>query len=201
MGNYYTVSDARSDGITQTEASDDKLNSMISFAEEFLERRTGRVFYKRPLVLSVDGSGNSALWLMEYRPIIDIESLKIDGSLLDKDFYVVYKNRGYLLLKSFGGDIYAGISYGSFPKGAQNIEITGTFGYEYIPAMVKECMKKLVFREIRPKDKIGLFESERISGYSYSLREAGKTKNTGDPEIDKLLSLLSDSLATSIQVI
>jgi len=201
MGNYYTVADARSDGITQTEASDDKLNSAIAFAEEFLERCTGRVFYKRPLTLNVDGSGSPALWLMEYRPIVDIESLKIDGSLLDKDFYIIYKIQGYLMLKSSGGDIYAGLSYDRFPKGTQNIEIKGTFGYDWIPSMVRECTKKLVFREIRPKDKIGQYESERISGYSYTLREAGKTKNTGDPEIDKLISLLSDSISNSLQVI
>jgi len=91
--------------------------------------------------------------------------------------------------------------YTRFPEGTQNVEIKGTFGYETIPAMVKDCIKKLTVREVRPKEKIGQFESERVSGYSYTLRETKKAKKTGDPDIDKLLSLLADSVAGSFQAI
>jgi len=201
MGNYYTVADARADGITETEASDDKLNSVVSFAEEFLERATGRIFYKRILTLQLDGTGNSILWLREHRPIINIEHIKINGSEVGQDYYAVYTDEGYVQFLKSISNIYMGVRYGIFPKGEKNIEVKGEFGYVTIPALVKECVKKLVLREIRPKTKVGQYRSERISGYSYTLRDTGKTKKTGDPEIDSLISLLSSNFADSMQVI
>ena len=58
---------------------------------------------------------------------------------------------------------------------------------------IKFIIKKLVFRELRPKSKIGQYESEHIGNYGYKLNTSKNARGgkgeilTGDPEIDRLI--------------
>ena len=196
MGNYYTLADARADGITVAEASNDSVNEKINEAEQLLEKWTGRIFYARDLSLSLDGTGSEYLDLRRYRPINSISSLSIDDEDIDVDTYIaIYEDEGFLRIKREGWSVYQGnrLGYYAFTRGSQNIDVSGNFGYETVPAPIKKVIRLMTIREIRPRDKVGKFESKHIGNFGYKLNIARGAKGqkgeilTGDPEIDRII--------------
>lgn len=197
MGNYYTLADARADGLTEEEATDDQVNDEISLSEELLEKWTGREFYQRTLTLNLDGTGSEWLDLTRYAPIISIDTLVIDDASIDIDTYIkIYYEGSYLRITRVGASIYSGntAGYYIFSRGSQNVVVTGSFGHETIPAVIKRIIKLMVFRQFREEDKVGNYESEHIANYSYKLNNSRGSSGgkgdifTGDPEIDKMIS-------------
>jgi len=204
MGNYYTLAQARTDGITSSEASDDKVNEEINRAEELLEKWTGRKFYARDLSLSLDGTGKEWLDLSRYRPINSISSVVIDDDTISVDDYIViYENSGILRIKREGWSVFSGQhqAYYTFTRGSQNIDIEGNFGFETVPYNIKYVIKKMLFREIRPRESFGKFESEHIGNYSYKLNTARNARGgkgeilTGDPELDRIIHTYKDKIS------
>jgi len=196
MGNYYTLAQARTDGLTVAEGSNDAVTEEINRAEEILEKWTGRKFYARVLTLKIDGTGSEFLDLTRYKPINSISSISIDDESIDTDAYIViYYEEGFLRIKRVGWSVYSGnkLGYYAFSRGSQNIVIVGNFGYVTVPYTIKYIIKKLVFREFRAESKVGKFESESIGNYSYKLNTprngmGGKGDVlTGDPELDRMI--------------
>jgi len=192
MGEYYTLANARDDGITLAEASNDVVNEEINTAEEMLEKWTGRKFYARDLTLRLDGTGTEWLDLVRYRPINSISSVTIDSqSISVSDYIVIYYEGGYLRIKREGWSVYSGSTKGyyAFSRGSQNNVIVGNFGFETVPYNIKKIIKKMIFGEIRPREKTGEYDSEKMGNYSYKIRKnEGKMDIfTGNPEIDRLI--------------
>jgi hypothetical protein len=196
MGNYYTLVQARADGITVTEGTDDQVTEEINRAEEILEKWTGRKFYARDLTLHLDGTGSEFLDLVRYRPINTITSIVIDDETIDIDNYIaIYIEEGFLRIKREGWSVFSGNKRGyySFSRGSQNIDVVGNFGYESVPYNIKYIIKKMVFRELRPNTKVGKYQSEHSGNYGYQLNTpsgSGGRKGeilTGDPELDRLI--------------
>ena len=199
MGNYYTLAQARTDGLTIGEASDDAVSQAINEAEELIEKFCKRKFYSRTLALYLDGTGTEWLNLFQYRPINSITSLKINDETIDDDYYKIYSDEGYIRIKRVGTSVYssnAGLGYYVFSKGSQNIKVVGSFGFSVVPYNIIKVTRLLVFREFRAGQKIGKFVSEKIGDYSYSLKDISeKSILTGDPEIDKLLRMYKDKIS------
>lgn len=197
MGNYYTLSEARTDGLTEDEANDDAVNAEINLAEELLEKWTGRKFYARDLSFSLDGTGSEWLDLVRYKPINSISSVVIDDETISvNDYIAIYEDAGYLRIKREGWSIYSGneLGYYTFSRGSQNIDIVGNFGFTTVPYTIKRIIKLMIFRQIRPRDKIGIYESEHAGNWGYKLNTAKAMSGgkgdilTGDPEIDRMIS-------------
>lgn len=227
---YAFVQDLRDEGLTNTTTYPDAwVQAKIMSASRFIDMATRRFFYPKELTLRLDGRGGPMLLLSD--PIIAIEYVKqeiapfYDGdfSLLEGDSYRVYNrhltqqlnepddranpkielfNPGYLRLRGAGG--YAPLV---FPRGQQNVEIKGWFGYtDYdgtskgkTPEMIRFVCKLLVLRDV---DKLTQRSDARIRSriisestrdQSYTLEGLGALKLvgagfTGDPEIDNILS-------------
>jgi len=196
MGNYYTLVEARADGLLVAEGSDAQVTEEIDRNEELLEKWTQRKFHARDLTISIDGTGTEFLDLIHYKPINSISSLSIDDESIDVDNYIaIYYEGGYLRIKREGWNVYTGnkLGYYAFSRGSKNIVVVGNFGYTSVPHNIKYIIKKLVFRELRPSTKIGKFESMHAGNYGYKLNTSANALGgkgeilTGDPEIDRLI--------------
>ena len=188
MGRYYTLAEARADGISEQEYTDEQVERAIEECEALFEKLTGRKFYRRTLTIKVDGTGSNLLYLQEYAPIVSITSLKINGDTIPSDFYGVYED--HIKLKTGMKSIYWGrTGYMKFPVGVQNVEIIGEFGYEETDEVFK-----LVKRAIREMVKMSLkgqlfasYKSEKIGDYAY---DRGDKQVVISDEVDKIIRLL-----------
>lgn len=199
MRGYAFVSDFRSEGISPAQASDARLQALISSASRYVERITARFFEPRAQTLTLDGTGSKTLALGQ--PIIAIESAAIDSSPysiadlhLDVSLYKVYnrhltqglfipddRDNPKLEFFSFGGS--QGIVW---PRGAQNVTVRGVFGYTEpdgslvgrTPTLIRHATKLLVMRELAPLGSVDKREdaqrrfrltSERTRDQSYTL--------------------------------
>jgi hypothetical protein len=75
---YAPVQDFRDQGITTAQATDEQLTAIIIRASRFIEKATRRFFEPRAMVVDLDGSGGSHLFLDQ--PIIAIDSIDEDDS-------------------------------------------------------------------------------------------------------------------------
>lgn len=213
MAAYATVEDVREEGITASEASDDRVSALIQLASAYIERVTGFWFDRRNAqTFLLDGSGTPILELPQ--PPIQISAVKVDGVVVDPDRYVVHNRRETddqwyprLEMKSglitrleramFGG---GGIDYRAvWGRGQLNVEVTGDFGFvepdDSTPPLIRRATVLLVVGLARPvataatdQRQRGRIRSESFGNYSYTLADIANGANlTGDPEIDAIL--------------
>jgi hypothetical protein len=219
---YAAVSDLRDEGVTATDATDARLQRLIALASRYVERITGRFFEPRMQTLRVDGSGGRVLALGH--PIIGIDTVSIDSNpfspadlTVDPDLFRVYNRhltQGLLLPDDRDHprlelvneeDVHLGLGRLRWPRGQQNIEVRGVFGYTEpdgsptgrTPELIRHVTKLLVLRELPRMSDFDRREdaqrrwrltSERTRDQSYTL-EALRLHGefTGDPEIDNIL--------------
>lgn len=151
---YCLPSDMADEGLTVTDASAQRLATIISLATAYIERYTGNYFEPRAQVIQVDGRKGHAVLLDN--PIVSLEKMEVssmfDGSLLEIDLtYCKVYNRhltdGLLapddrhdpkveLLRVatlLSGDVVVGLaplaSFTTWPVGVKNVLLTGVFGY------------------------------------------------------------------------
>jgi hypothetical protein len=219
---YATVADLRAEGVTEAAASDARLAALIALAGAYIERMTGRFFEPRAQTLRLDGTGGRVLPLGH--PIVSVEAVFVDSSpfspgdlAVDPSAYRVYNRHlteGLLLpddrdnprIELLGGDEpFPGVGRLGWPRGQQNIEVRGVFGYTEpdgsptgrTPELIRHVTKLLVLRELprmtdldRREDALRRWRitSERTRDQAYTLdalRLYGAF--TGDPEIDTIL--------------
>jgi hypothetical protein len=72
---YAFVSDLRDEGVSASDASDRRVQRLISLASAYIDKVTGRFFAPRAMTLTVDGSGGRIQLLGH--PIIAINSVKM----------------------------------------------------------------------------------------------------------------------------
>lgn len=219
---YATIADLRAEGVTEAAATNARIESLIALAGSYIERMTGRFFEPRPQTLRVDGTGGRVLPLGH--PIISVDAVLVDSSPfspgdlpIDPGFYRVYNRhltQGLLLpddrdhprIELVGGDEpFPGLGRLAWPRGQQNVEVRGVFGYTEpdgsptgrTPELIRHVTKLLVLRELplltdtdRREDaqRRWRLTSERTRDQAYTLDALRLTGAfTGDPEIDNVL--------------
>ncbi len=171
LGNYATLAELRSEGLTQAEASDARITTLLPLVSRRIDNWTGQFFEPRTLTLYLDGKNTSSLFLGF--PVISVTSLAIlnpDGSVLqtlETTEFVVF-NRHLSGDYQSGDHVNPRITVATslrfplqrlwkFPPGSKNIKIIGSFGYtEYdgavtasgiTPLEINYITKLLVIRE------------------------------------------------------
>ena len=75
MPNYYTLAEARTDGIS-VDNSDDKVTEIIEQNEALLEELIGRVIYVRTETFKLDSDGSIYIRMpWKYIPLISVSAL------------------------------------------------------------------------------------------------------------------------------
>jgi len=214
---YCSVADLRDRGITPEMATDEDLRKSIRIATQIIDSFCNRNFWRREERYLLDGDGTSVLFL-EDRPIIKISKLKVDGVELSPSEYRVYGEPGYIKLAGLNPIPGKNIK-GLFPKGEQNIEVYGQFGFVTIPAEVRQACILLsidVLREMKSeidltkstsnstRNAIGLKRAkiEDISvefEYPYSLTHGKERRlTTGNSDVDSMLLKFKKDMETTV---
>lgn len=230
---YCTVASLRSEGLPATGTggkTDAEAQAAIVRASRYVEHFTGRTFVAVRKPVRLNGTGARALLLDE--PIVALEEMSIadplGGLVIVDDTLRVYNrhlterllapdDRENPKLEFIHGNDLAGVyeeprrgaSYVfdlTWPRGRQNIHVTGLFGYtepdgSFIgdtPALIQEATRMLVFRNLdKLNRRVGLTRSPVVQETTKDQTvifaqpgAGGDTRSrafTGDPEIDMLL--------------
>lgn len=144
-------------------------------------------FSQQMVTETINGRNNAALWL-KTRPIISVNSVTINGSALDNSYntaWCVDPATGKLV-RGDGQDDTRFVPW--FPAGEQNIVVQYWAGYQTIPDEVVVATAQYV-KYLYEQGKVsGIYSSESIGDYSYSLRET-VLASTVPPHI---LAMLAD---------
>lgn len=195
---YCEVPDIRAEGITPDDIDATQLTKLISLACDYIDRVTGQWFEPREKVIKFDGRGGQYLVLPVF--LIRAEYIRIDNVPVND--YVLYNrispedDRRY-------PRVYRELKW---PKGIQNIQIKGKWGYVEedgsTPQLIKRAAMKLALYQfpmlgnseaVSEKTMSGKLKLERTDGHEYELFEdsssssSGLSLTTGDDEIDGIL--------------
>jgi hypothetical protein len=225
---YTSVAALREEGVG-SEHSDARLLTLIARTSQWIERWTGRWFEPRSCTYRLDGTGGSVLFLQE--PIIRIESVRFTYDELGDDEYMelgslrIYNrhltqrltnpddrdNPRLEWITDYGFErTRRGVAWdsGCWPRGCQNIEVSGIFGYtEYdgtplgrTPLDIQLATQMLVVRELAPVADTDARQEAWMSGRIASMSTQGQSISwssgsgatsapfSGDPQIDRLLA-------------
>jgi hypothetical protein len=223
---YCTVQNLRDEGVPSTgygAVTDQRLTILIQRSGASIDLYTGRWFEARTQTFLIDGKGSVSLFLEQ--PIISITEILLDGVAMSSDDYVVYnrhltenllnpddRENPRIEVKQPLEDEYLfrmGLTW--FPKGQQNISVSGKFGYtDYdsgttdgvTPPLITEACKMMVLRNLPLKygadptsDEKAWWRmvQQRTRDQSITLANPAQLGHqgvgiyTGDPEIDNIL--------------
>jgi len=154
---YCTVDDIRKEGVTDQEASDDRIKEQIEYWSQFIDEITGQWFEAREAEFIYFGNGLDILFFQV--PPISITEIKFDNvTQLLTNFYV-NKNLDNPFLRSKNG---------TFPYRSE-IKIKGNFGYlirDKTPLAIKRATIKSVLNSIAP------MREQEITGAGQILSES-----------------------------
>ena len=144
----------------------------------------------------LDGLGSAFLFLAQ-KPIVTIASVKEDGTLIDADDYVIYRDRSEIKLTN---SIQVSRGFvGTFPRGDLHMEVIYTAGYllEGTPSGNEIALPKdvniaaiLMVGFIIKNPAITNFVSERIGNYTYRKGAAGATEEARRYIPDEVWSII-----------
>jgi hypothetical protein len=199
---YASVSDARAEGVTGAQATDDRLALLLAEATALIDRLTGWYFEPRVATLRLDGRWAPSIELPV--PPIRVDSLLVHGaphSLDPNDVVIV----GAPIQPGFDGPRVT-LRHGRvFPRGHGNVVVTGLWGFTEndgtpegrTPMAIRRACLLLVLRNLAPMADEASFEArtrwrlveERTREQSYRLDPSsqGAAQLTGEPEVDRLL--------------
>jgi hypothetical protein len=143
---YAKTKDIRDRGVSEDVADDLTVTRALDRARVVIDSHCGRDFLRREATYLVDGTGGPALFLDD-RPVIEVTELKVDGAAILAESFRLYSDAGYVRLIA-ERTIFMGHP-GSFARGSQNIEVSGSFGFEEIPPEVKEACILLTLAFLR----------------------------------------------------
>ena len=199
---YCEVADLRAEGVTQVQATDDRLAFLIDEASRTIDRLTGWFFAPRLRTFRLDG--RDAPSLEPPAPPIRIDVLSLGGSDVSTapdDLVVV----GAPVRPGFDGPRLTLRHGRRFPRGRGNVEAEGLWGYTEedgsqhgrTPLEIRRACMMLVLRalpRLGDADAAGEARSrwrvieERTRDQSYRLdRETRPAPLTGDPDVDAIL--------------
>ena len=195
---YCGIDDIRAEGIAEEQMTDDQVSQLIALACDYIDKVTGQWFEPRQKTVKLDGRGGQVLQLPVF--LINCDEIEVDG--IPVDDYVLFNrispedDRNY-------PKIWRRLRW---PKGVQNIQIQGEWGYVEedgtTPLLIKRAAIKLCLYNFpalgdseaqEEKDLRGKIRSETTDGHSYTLDGSssssgtGSSLSTGDSEIDGIL--------------
>ena len=129
--------------ITSTD-KDNLLEKLIDASSDFVKDYTGYEWVETEYRETIDGPGANSIVLSQ-RPVQELTSVKVAGTELEPDKYVVYENEAIVTRK-----------YNNFPQDLQNVEIQYTAGYTDVPGDVKQLCSELVQVKLNSKEYEGL---------------------------------------------
>lgn len=197
---YATVAELRGEGVTADQASDARLEALLSNATAEIDRATGWFFEPRDAVFVLDGRGTPSLELPA--PPIRIDRLELGGSDVTASLSA---------LVVVGAPVGPGFDAprltwrcGRFPRGIGNVVVAGRFGFTEpdgtpegrTPPAIRRACVLLVLRGLDALGGDAGFDArnrwriveERTRDQSYKLAEPGGSAGPfGDPEIDLAL--------------
>jgi len=191
----------------QDDISDEQLESRILFIQEYIEKLTNQFFNLREKVFLVDSWGTRIITLPV--PIISITKIEIDS----ENRFIEQDLSGYIIFNRFFPDDrdYPKIERKDafFPKGNQNIKVTGTFGFlnESLetPQPIKMVTKMLLLQwfkgvsESKTRLRDGKTYFKKDERFETRITESLSIGNlTGDPEIDNILTRYRRAEAVSL---
>jgi hypothetical protein len=120
---YASLADLRAEGVSESVADDARIERALAGATATIDRLCGWFFEPRDLTIRLDGRGRRSL-------LLPVPPIRLD---------VVEVNESPLPLESLrveGAPVAAGfleprvvLDGGAFPRGTQNVRLTGRFGY------------------------------------------------------------------------
>ncbi|HHH27239.1 MAG TPA: hypothetical protein ENK57_02665 [Polyangiaceae bacterium] len=200
---YATVADLRGEGVTEAQASDDRLLMLIDEASRLIDSVTGWFFEPRSMTFVLDGRGVPSV--EPPVPPITLDRLAVNGSDISvaaDDVLVV----GAPIQAGFDGPRLTLRHGRRFPPGRGNVEAGGLWGYTEddgsssgrTPIEIRRACMLLVLRgmpSLADADAAGDARNrwriieERTRDQSYKLdRVQQSVVFTGDPEIDAILA-------------
>jgi len=118
----------------------------IDRAEQLIERLTKDYFYSKALEMYRGGNGQNRLLLNLQPHILAVTEIKVLGIALATSWWTYDVNSVYLNPESATGGIddpefllRTKSKKGLFPKGINNIKITGTYGWTACPPAIKQA--------------------------------------------------------------
>lgn len=198
---YAAVEDLRAEGVTEAQASDDRLSALIDEAGREIDRVTGWFFEPRSMRYRLSGRGTPSIEPPAHP--IALDRVSIDGadhSLSDDDLVVM----GAPVVPSEDGPRLTLLHGATFSRGEANIEVEGRFGFTEgdgtpegrTPLAIRRACMLMVLRGLPllssadsddAKNRWRILE-ERTRDQSYKLnKSSGAGEITGDPEIDGIL--------------
>lgn len=212
MAVYAAVQEVRDEGVTVAQASDPRVTTLLELASRYIDRVTGLFFEKKTAqTYKLDGPGTVILELPA--PALTLTSVKADNIIVTITDLVNYNRRP----PEFDDYLWPRLEWRSellrleralgplrkpvWPRGNQNIEVVGDFGYvepdNTTPLLIKRACVLIVAHLAQPAASVAgrearrrhLLRSESIAGYGYTLAELATGGNlTGDPEVDGILT-------------
>lgn len=145
---FFNLDELRERGYSEEDYTDEELLVACEKILEIISLFTNQNFRLNNLTLKLDGQGVPELFLP--LPIIGVTSItEEDGGLVDSGDYVVYNReipddkQNPKIIKTFG----------NFPKGNQNISVTGIFGFvdgTIPPSPILEVTYRLLPKALEP---------------------------------------------------
>jgi len=239
---YCLVSDMRAEGVAEARVSDAWLVKRIWDASNYIDRVTGRWFGPRACEWKIDGN-----WKPELRieaPIIGIETMRVFGDgVVGDDLFKVYnrhlsgllapddrnapKVEFFVSVAGLQGPIQplaypypissAWMQARVWPKGTQNVTVSGVFGYTdpdgspegCTPSEIVRVCKLLVMRNLpkmgRAQDRLEALNAHRVTSertreqsYTMAAERMGTGAFTSDLEIDSVLEMYMRPLQIAV---
>ena len=198
---YATVADLRDEGVSEARASDARLGVLLDEASRGIDRVTGWFFEPRAMTLALSGRGTAGL--EPPVPPIRLERMRVLGAEVP-----VSPSH----LRVVGAPVMPGFdaprlvrTRGVFPRGWDNVEVEGLWGYTEpdgsatgrTPLEVRRACMLLVLRWLAPigdesvgpeaRDPWRVLE-ERTRDQAVKFDRARPGHLTGDPEVDRILA-------------
>jgi len=148
---YTTIADIREEGLSSDQANDTKLNRLIRFYSNRINRWCAQWFFPIKEVALVNGNTWSSVWREDKMPILEVDELAVNvlgsttfqGTIVpSEDFEIdvpaAFDSPGRILsLRVTGGFIRFENEVrvlrfpvlGKFPKGPRHVRIIGSFGW------------------------------------------------------------------------
>lgn len=198
---YCTVADLRAEGVTEAQASDERLAALIAEATALIDRLTGWFFEPRALVLRLDGRGTPTL--EPPYPPISLNDLRVGfGVIRVGDLDIV----GAPVMPGFVAPRITR-RHGVFPRGPATVVAIGMWGYTEpdgtpmgrTPLAIRRACMMLVMRTLPPLGDTDAVDDMRNRSRILELRTREQMVKFSAPidggdtslgcEVDDLLSL------------
>lgn len=168
--------------------------AIINQVEQLIEKLTHDYFYSKVFSIYHDGNGQDVL-VLNLRPhILTVTEILIRGVALDTSWYTFDIASVYLDPESATGgiddpELLLRLKYkqGLFPKGTNNIKITGTYGWTVCPPAIKHAAI-ILCRYENDETLYTVYDdvvSDKLADAAYS--RGTKKFLTGIHEADKLI--------------